>query len=545
MTNLRASIILLLPALLAALLQPSSPAQTPSPAPQPKGTIYEPQLPPLSNDYPATADSKTQPGVPVGKTFKFTLDDSKIFPDTTRTITVYIPAAYNPKKPACLYVGFNSLGYDAPIVFDNLISQHAIPVIIGIGVAPGEVKPSDPSATQRYDRSFELDSLTDKLARFILEEVIPAVEAHKTPSGDPIRISTDPSDHMIAGGSTGGIAAFNVAWQRPDAFRRVFMNIGTFVGMRTGEQFYVQVRKTEPKPIRVFTTDGAHDEWPGGPEMGDWFMSNLTMNRALEFAGYDVQHVWGDHAHNGNLGTQLFPAAMKWLWRDYPTPIQALNPGDSKFEDPTQPPGNPRLKDIAIPGETWQLTTDHPTFPTAFKTSTGDTYSVTPTPNGEAELWLTRANGQKLKLDDHILGAAGLAITPDGAWLTVPQSHSRLGLSYRIKPDGTVDARETLFDFYVPADADDSGAAAIAYDTNGHAYVATRLGIQVFDRNGRVTVILPLPANEHATSLTFGGSDFSTLYVATATGKIYKRKMKVPGLPPAAPPIKLKPEGAG
>jgi len=530
-------------ALLAIIFATFCAAPASTQAPQPPGQLYEPQLPPLSNNYPAGPDSKPQPNVPAGKTFTFTLADSKIFPNTTRTITVYIPAAYNPGKPACLYVGLDGLHLNAPTVFDNLIAQHAMPVTIAIGIPAGDVKPSNPDATPRYDRSFEFDSLTADLARFILEEVIPAVEAHKTPSGDPIHISTDPNDHAIGGGSTGGIGAFNVAWQRPDAFRRVFMTIGTFVGMRTGEQFYVQVRKTEPKPIRVFQTDGVHDEWPGGPEMGDWWMSNLTMNRALEFAGYDVKHVWGDNNHNGNLATQIFPEATRWLWRDYPAPIKALNPGDSKMDDPTLPSGNPRLVDIAIPGETWQLTQPsdaHPIFPTSFTCSNGDIYSTT-----GSEIWLTHPHGQKIKLDDHLKGASGLAISPDGAWLTVAQSHSRRGLSYRLKPDGTADAPVPFFDFYLPADADDPGAGGIAYDTNGHAYAATRLGIQVFDRNGRVTVILPLPANEPATSLAFGGPDSSTLYVATVSGKIYKRKMKVPGVSPAAPPIKLKPEGAG
>jgi len=60
------------------------------------------------------------------------------------------------------------------------------------------------------------------------------------------------------------------------------------IGMRSGEQYYVLDRKTEPKPLRIFLQDGVHDEWPGGPEMGDWWMSNETMARALEFAGYDV-----------------------------------------------------------------------------------------------------------------------------------------------------------------------------------------------------------------------------------------------------------------
>ena len=187
---------------------------------------------------------------------------------------------------------------------------------------------ASPPDNPRFDRSFEFDSRSDRLARFLIEEVIPEVERHPTAEGRAIRISTDPNDRAIGGGSTGAIAAFTVAWERPDAFRRVFSAIGTYVGMRGGEQYYVLVRKTDPKPLRIFMQDGVHDEWPGGPEMGDWWMSNQTMNRALEFAGYDVRHIWGAGTHNGSQAAAVFPDAMRWLWRDWPAPIRAGEPGN-------------------------------------------------------------------------------------------------------------------------------------------------------------------------------------------------------------------------
>ena len=300
-------------------------------------------VPPASDDYPLPPDAKPIAGVAAGATFKFELTESKIFPGTTRTITVYVPAEYQGDKPACVYVGLDGLGFNAATVFDNLIAQHAMPVTIAIGVSPGVVASASPPDNPRFDRSFEFDSRSDRLARFLIEEVMPAVERHTTAQGQPIRLSTDPNDRAIGGGSTGAIAAFTVAWERPDVFRRVFSAIGTYVGMRGGEQYYVLVRKTDPKPLRIFMQDGVHDEWPGGPEMGDWWMSNQTMNRALEFAGYDVRHTWGAGTHNGNQAASLFPDAMRWLWRDWPTPIRAGEPG------------NPVLKTILQPGEDWQV----------------------------------------------------------------------------------------------------------------------------------------------------------------------------------------------
>ncbi|MGA9608110.1 MAG: alpha/beta hydrolase-fold protein, partial [Rouxiella badensis] len=320
--------------LLAGLVQAQTPAAPPPP-------VIDETVPAQSDNYLPGPDSQPHPGVAAGKISTFKFADSKIFPDTTRTITVYVPAAYQADKPACVYVGLDGLGFSAATVFDNLIAQHAMPVTIGIGVSPGVVDSSRPPENPRFDRSFEFDSRSDRLARFLIEEVMPAVEREAG-----VKLSTDPNDRAIGGGSTGAIAAFTVAWERPDAFRRVFSSIGTYVGMRGGEQYYVLVRKTEPKPLRIFLQDGVHDEWPGGPEMGDWWMSNQTMNRALEFAGYDVRHVWGAGSHNGSQATMVFPDAMRWLWRDYPAPIQP------------QTPGNPVLKAILQLGEGWQLVAD-------------------------------------------------------------------------------------------------------------------------------------------------------------------------------------------
>jgi gluconolactonase len=569
-------------------------------------------VPAASDNYPLPTDAKPTAGVAVGTTFKFELTDSKIFPDTTRTITVYVPAEYQGENPACLYVGLDGLGFNAATVFDNLIAQHAMPVTIAIGVSPGTVPSANSPENARFDRSFEFDSRSDRLARFLIEEVIPAVERHTTAQGRALRLSTDPNDRAIGGGSTGAIAAFTVAWERPDAFRRVFSAIGTYVGMRGGEQYYVLVRKTDPKPLRIFMQDGLYDEWPGGPEMGDWWMSNQTMNRALEFAGYDVRHTWGAGTHNGNQAASLFPEAMRWLWRGWPAPIRAGEPG------------NPVLKTILQPGEDWQVAADscgsvtklaanprgrvfYPAQGTekifelvadekpvpcgqaaadaafafggdgrVYVTRTeggiqvmdpaphgqpkllgqglhigsmtvrnnGDIYAVTRSGNLENELWLIRAIGEKVRLDKDLAGASGVALSPDGLWLFVAQGLSRTGVSYRVRSDGTVDARQAFYDFYVPAWADDSGAAGIAMDRDGLAYVATRMGVQVFDRNGRVAAILPLPGNAAGTGLCFGGPDFDTLYVASG-GKVYRRKLHVPGAPPWAVPVKLPPWGAG
>lgn len=326
---------------------------------------WEEPLPsgPLVDDYKTGPDSVAQPDVPKGKRFAFKYRDSKIFPGTERNILVYVPAQYKGNKPACVHVGLDSLMFNSEIVFDNLIHKGELPVIIGIGVSPGislSTAGADPEFGKdawrinfRPNRSYEFDGLNDDVVRMLVEEVLPEVEKRQTPDGLPILLSKDPNDRSISGASTSGIAAFTAAWERPDQFRRVFSAIGTFVGMRGGDRYPVLVRKTEPKPIRVFLQDGHHDQWLGGPEVGDWWISNVALDRALEFSGYDVKHAWGTGRHSGEHAAQIFPDAIRWLWRDWPEPIKA---------DSTKSL-NVTLKEILKPGEDWHLVTDNLTCP--------------------------------------------------------------------------------------------------------------------------------------------------------------------------------------
>ena len=98
----------------------------------------------------------------------------------------------------------------------------------------------------------------------------------------------------------------------------MFSTIGTYVGLRGGHAYPTLVRKTEPKPLRVFLQDGSNDLDIYG---GSWWLANQEMLSALEFAGYDVTHVWGDGAHDGKHGGAILPDALRWLWRDYPAPV--------------------------------------------------------------------------------------------------------------------------------------------------------------------------------------------------------------------------------
>ncbi len=218
--------------------------------------------------YPVHPDAKHVAGVPQGVVTQHHLAQSKVFPGTQRDYFIYVPAQYTADQPAALMVfqdGKNYVGkngqWRVPTVFDNLIHQGKMPVTIGLfinpgvvpgSVVPGSVVPASDDSQDRFNRSFEYDTVSDRYSQFIVNEMLPIVRERYS-------ITDDPNLRGIAGSSSGAIAAFGVAWNRPDQFRRVFSTVGTFVGLRGGNEYPTLIRKSEPKPIRVFLQDGRND----------------------------------------------------------------------------------------------------------------------------------------------------------------------------------------------------------------------------------------------------------------------------------------------
>jgi len=285
--------------------------------------------------YPVDPASQPHEGVPKGTVTKHHFEASKLYPGTSRDYWVYTPAQYDAAKPACLMVFQDGGGYagKVPVVFDNLIQSGEMPVTIGVFIDPGVVAAPDDKAQPRFNRSYEYDGFTADYAKFLNDELLPEVAKDRN-------ISTDPDHRGIAGASSGGIAAFNVAWQRPDQFRRVYSMVGTFVGLRGGEEFSTLVRKTEPKPLRIFLQDGSNDN---NIYCGDWWMANQMMERSLQFSGYEVGHEWGEGPHSGQHGSAIMPTAMRFLWKDFPKPV-AVNYEACRS----------KAKEMLIPGKDWE-----------------------------------------------------------------------------------------------------------------------------------------------------------------------------------------------
>jgi len=340
---------------------------------------------------------------PKGEVISFRFDTSTIFPGTTREVSVYVPRQYDGSTPACVHVNQDGIQFNAPEVFDRLIAEKKMPVTVGVFVKPGVVPATKEGPLDRFNRSFEYDGIGPDYARFLLDELLPAVEAKKTADGRAIVLSKRGNDRSIGGTSSGAIAAFTAAWERPDAFSRVFSGIGTYVGLRGGHAYSTLIRKVEPKPLRIFLEDGSNDLNIYG---GDWWMANQAMQRSLEFAGYDARHAWGDGGHNNNHATELFPEAMQWLWRDWPQPVTAGL-------------GSPQLQEILIPGENWRLVGEGYKFtegPAAnatgelFFNDVGDGKTYRVTPDWKPEVWLGdshKGDGQNFSPDGRLVAASG------------------------------------------------------------------------------------------------------------------------------------------
>ena len=397
--------------------------------------------------YPEDSASIEQPNVPKGELLKFTFENSKIYLGTSREITVYVPAQYRANKPACVYVNQDGVQWKAPTVFDNLIYKKEMPVTIGIFVMHGRVKNAkSEEALDRFNRSFEFDGLGDNYAKFILNEILPEVEKLKTMDGRAIILSKNGNDRAIGGASSGAVCAFTAAWERPEAFSKVFSAIGTYVGLRGADDYSTLIRKYEPKSIRVFLQDGSNDLNIYG---GDWWMANQMMERALIFAGYAVKSAWGEGGHNGKQGTAVFPNAMRWLWKNYPEKITTTTQTKNQY-----------LKDILIDNQGWELVGEDYSFTEG--TITNEKGEVFFQDIPKSITYKVGTDGKVSALKTDAKNASGTAFGVDGKRYTV-SGKSKKVYSYDLNE------KETIL-------ADSISGNDIAIAKNGNIYITAPEG---------------------------------------------------------------------
>ena len=282
-------------------------------------------------------DASAADAGPRGTLTTHVLPPGAVYPGVTHDYQVYVPAQYDPTRPApCMVFLDGAWVYVAKMraveILDRAIAAGDIPPLIGIFVDPGWHPVADPETQQaRMNRHVEYDALTRTFARFLTAELLPEV-AKDYP------LSMDPNDRAVVGLSSGAIGSFIAAWHPPHHFRRMYISIGTFVDMLGAHSLPIWVRKTEPRPIRIFqqeTTDDNDRLW------GNWPQGNAQMAEALAFSHYDAHFVVGPGIHDFDHATEMMPEALRWLWRDYPQPIISARTG-------------PIFQELLIPDEGWE-----------------------------------------------------------------------------------------------------------------------------------------------------------------------------------------------
>ena len=251
----------------------------------------------------------------------------------------YAPAGYDGKTPAALMVFQDGGGYidragdhAALNVIDELVAAKKIPMMIAVFINPGDVTDKPGTPTYRFVeaygkkwnrtlkdsmRSTEYDTVSDRYARFLRDELLPEV-AKKYP------LRTDAYSRGITGLSSGGICSFNAAWQEPEQFSRVITWIGSFTAIQwhedpavaDGGQDYPEKVLREPhRNLRVWIEDGSGDQ--ENDRYGSWPMANIRMANALKLKGYDFRFSFGTGPHSAKEGGAEFAEQMTWLWRGY------------------------------------------------------------------------------------------------------------------------------------------------------------------------------------------------------------------------------------
>ncbi|MGH9590125.1 MAG: alpha/beta hydrolase-fold protein [Terracidiphilus sp.] len=570
------------------------------------------------NNYPLGPDSQPQAGVPKGTITHYVLKPGRFYPGTPHHYAIYVPAQYDASKPTPLMIfldGSQALGNGmrVPIVFDNLIAKHQLPPMIGIFVDPGILPALSANHQQRYNRIFEYDVLSPRFSRFLLEELIPAVAAK-------YNLSKNPDDRALSGVSTGAVGAFMAAWNRPDQFHRVLSFIGTYVDMKGADHLPALIRKTEPRPIRIFMQDGSHDHIvPAEPYgvhfSGSWPINNQVMYQALRYAGYDVKFVLGTGTHSTRQGGAIMPDALRWLWRGYPAPITVHE--NSAMREPGWDPSGKPFETVYIDKPWQQISGDYASAVSPASDKDGNVffydapakridevgpdgsvsvfrrgvdgvsalrfgadgrlYAAQPAlrrivsfgPRGAAKTVARNIDARDIAINqkgaiyftdpsrkavgliepsgrerpvfngEGMAIPAGLALSPDQAFLIVTDAQSRYSWSFQIAADGSLINGEPFYRLELPEDGWLSRAESVREDSTGQVYFATPLGIQVSMPNGRVEEILNAPKPVGAiSSLAFAPGKLAWLYVVQE-GKLYRRPVKVtPALiwSPSKPP---------
>jgi len=277
-------------------------------------------------------DSKIYPGiVRVGKMERDARGNYSVAPGTSlsapgryeRHVFVYIPRQYVPGTPAPFMVVQDGRSYVKRManIMDNMIAAKRLPPMVLV------LADSGGSDAQGSERGLEYDTLSDRYSNWVEQELLPAVSQKYG-----VTFTTDPEGRATMGGSSGAAAAWTMAWYHPERYHKVLSYSGTFVNQawppdpatpRGAWEYHANlIPKAAKKPIRIWMEVGEKDNRFDNPEdtWHNWPLANNRMAIVLKKKGYDYRYVFAmgaGHVDN-RVVMQTLPAALEWLWRDFP-----------------------------------------------------------------------------------------------------------------------------------------------------------------------------------------------------------------------------------
>lgn len=288
----------------------------------------------IGPDYSDAPETQIREGVPKGKIEEFTMDskDSRIYKGIAkgergtvpyqRKVAVYIPSGHKSADIMPFIVVQDGIGYRdvTSRVLDNLIEEKRVPAMVAIFINSGG---GDSKGSQR---GLEYDTVDGVYTKFIEKEVLPEISKEYK-----IKFTTDPEGRATMGFSSGGAAAFTMAWFHPELYRRVLTYSGTYVDQQYPEdrktpngawEYHENlIRKSAKKPLRVWLQVSEKDNGWDKDEAShhNWVMANERMAAELKAKEYPYRYVFAKNAGHtdGKVTRQTLPAALEWLWQGY------------------------------------------------------------------------------------------------------------------------------------------------------------------------------------------------------------------------------------
>ena len=434
-------------------------------------------------------------------------------PGTVFEYSVYLPvAAAKQKTGLALYV---LLEYDAvqlSAILEPFIDEGLMPPGLFLFCGSGRLPPTMEGGAERGMRCEEFDQYGREYSDLLVEEIVP--DACRAAG---VALSPDPDMHFITGGSSGGLCAWNAVWFRNDFFRRTYLSSPTFSAMRGGEEPMVLLRKTEPRPIRIYLTVGTTE-----PDyfFGSSYYAACNAAKAFAFAGYDFRfEVFPNEGHCARRShPALLRRMMTFLWANYATvPVRPLH-------------RQIRLNQL-LPGDSAWTATDEklPPRPASVTTAAG-TYRAE-----GGHIIFTSASGEKRSVASAFGDISALALSSDLWRLYVADRARRFVYAMTIQPDGSLAACYKLAPLHLAHDCRILGASDLCMGHGDRVFAATELGIQGIISFGMVDSIMPLPGDLPADRVVLKGH---VLYAASGR-QVFKRTMKIAapgnGMLPVAP----------